>query len=249
MVCCYVLLLLGWQSTVVMFKCPLFNFTSVHVEDVSKDIVFLLDGSDGTRDGFPAMRDFVQRVVETLNVGETKDRVSVVQYSKDQEAVFYLNKYSTKEDILESIRNLRHRGGRTLNTGAALQFVRHNVFTASGGSRRLDGVPQLLIFLTSGKSRDEVRGPALALKDLAVMPFSIGVGSADHQELQVISFKPRFTYQVPGFSDLLSIENQIIASIKSFSKDTDETGSQRFPGVIGKNTSIGFRYCVIENNI
>jgi len=29
-----------------------------------KDIVFLLDGSDGTRNSFPAMRDFVQRVVE-----------------------------------------------------------------------------------------------------------------------------------------------------------------------------------------
>ncbi|KAJ8350518.1 hypothetical protein SKAU_G00256480 [Synaphobranchus kaupii] len=214
----------------------------VHAEDISKDIVFLLDGSDGTRDGFPAMRDFVQRVVEKLNVGENKDRVSVVQYSRDPEAHFYLNKYSTNDDALEAIRRLRHKGGRTLNTGSALQYVRHNVFTASSGSRRLEGVPQLLIFLTSGKSRDEVRGPALALKDLEVMPFSIGVGSADRQELEVISFKPRFTYQVSGFSDLPSIQNPIVAAIKSFSKDTDETENHGVPDVVADIWKVSLSY-------
>jgi len=50
-----------------------------------RDIVFLLDGSDGTRNGFPAMRDFVEKVVEKLNVGQNKDRFSVVQYSREAE--------------------------------------------------------------------------------------------------------------------------------------------------------------------
>ena len=66
--------------------------------------MFLLDGSDGTRNGFPAMRDFVQRVVEKLNVDENKDRVSVVQYSRDPDAHFYLNTYSTKGDVTNSIK-------------------------------------------------------------------------------------------------------------------------------------------------
>ncbi|MCJ8750525.1 hypothetical protein PDJAM_G00272900, partial [Pangasius djambal] len=35
----------------------------VDYEVPRKDVVFLLDGSDGTRNGFPAMLDFVQRVV------------------------------------------------------------------------------------------------------------------------------------------------------------------------------------------
>src|SRR4029434_8933104 len=121
-----------------------------------KDVVFLLDGSDYTRNAFPAMKDFVQRVVEKLNVMENRDRVSVVQYSRDPEAHFYLNTYTTKEEVLEAVRALRHKGGRPLNTGAALQYVRENVFTASSGSRRLEGVPQILILLSGGRSFDGV---------------------------------------------------------------------------------------------
>ncbi|KAG7252014.1 hypothetical protein CRUP_015148, partial [Coryphaenoides rupestris] len=62
-------------------------------------------------------------VVEKLNVGENNDRVSVVQYSRDAEAHFYLNTYTTKDDVLDTVRGLRHKGGRTLNTGAALHVV------------------------------------------------------------------------------------------------------------------------------
>uniref|UniRef100_A0A4W6D758 VWFA domain-containing protein n=1 Tax=Lates calcarifer TaxID=8187 RepID=A0A4W6D758_LATCA len=124
------------------------------------DIVFLLDGSDGTRNGFPAMLDFVERVVKKLNVGENNDRVSVVQYGRDAEVHFYLNTYTTREDIVDSVRGLRHRGGRPLNTGAALQYVRDNVFTNSSGSRRLQGVPQMLILLNGGRSFDNVATPA-----------------------------------------------------------------------------------------
>ena len=115
-----------------------------------RDVVFLLDGSDGTRTGFPAMRDFVQRVVETLSVDDNKDRVSVVQYSRDAEVDFYLNTYTNREDIVESVRGLKHRGGRPRNTGAALQYVRDNVFTSSSGSRRQQGVSQMFILLNGG---------------------------------------------------------------------------------------------------
>jgi len=80
----------------------------------------LLDGSDGTRNTFPAMRDFVQRVVEQFNIEAKRDRVSVVQYSRDAEVNFYLNTYATRGEILNTVRGLRHRGGRPLNTGAAL---------------------------------------------------------------------------------------------------------------------------------
>ena len=61
------------------------------------------------------MRDFVQRAVETLNVGENKDRVSVVQYSRDAAVQFYLNTYTTKSEILDIVRGMRHKGGRPLN--------------------------------------------------------------------------------------------------------------------------------------
>uniref|UniRef100_A0A8C6UAG9 Collagen, type VI, alpha 3 n=1 Tax=Neogobius melanostomus TaxID=47308 RepID=A0A8C6UAG9_9GOBI len=175
-----------------------------------KDFVFLLDGSDGTRNDFPAMQSFVQRMVETLNVNDNRDRVSVVQYSRDPTVQFYLNTYTTKEDIMAKIRGLRHKGGRPLNTGAALQYLRDNVFTASAGSRRQEGVPQLLILLSGGRSFDSVDAPASALKQMGVLIFAIGTRNTDTREMQKISHEPSYALSVSDFNDLPNVHNLFI---------------------------------------
>lgn len=185
------------------------------VDTAKKDIVFLLDGSDGTKNGFPAMRDFVERVVEKLNVGENKDRVSVVQYSRDAEVNFYLNTHTTREDIVDSVRGLRHKGGRLLNTGAALQYVRDNVFTNSSGSRRLQGVPQLLILLNGGRSFDNVDTPASALKQRGIFVIGIGTRGSDSGELQKISYEPSLALSVSEFTDLPSVQEQLSSAMST----------------------------------
>ncbi|KAM9710534.1 collagen alpha-3(VI) chain-like, partial [Menidia menidia] len=190
-------------------KFTLFFFLSFLADTDRKDIVFLLDGSDGTRNGFPAMRAFVERVVEKLNVGENKDRLSVVQYSRDAEVHFYLNTYSTREDAVDAVRGLRHKGGRPLNTGAALQYVRENVFTNSSGSRRLQGVPQMLILLTGGRSFDNTDAPASALKQQGVFVIAIGSGTSDARELQKLSYEPSYALSVSDFTDLPSVQEQL----------------------------------------
>ncbi|KAM3861910.1 collagen alpha-3(VI) chain-like [Diretmus argenteus] len=187
----------------------------VDPDTAKRDVVFLLDGSDATRTGFPAMRDFVQRVVETLDVGENKDRVSVVQYSKDTEVHFYLNTYTTREDIVDTVRGLRHRGGRIPNTGAALQYVRDNVFTNSSGSRRLQGVPQMLILLNGGRSFDNVDTPASALKELGIFVVGIGSRSSDSSEMQRISYDPSYALSVSEFTDLPSIQEQLSSAMRT----------------------------------
>ncbi|KAL0184266.1 hypothetical protein M9458_019962, partial [Cirrhinus mrigala] len=180
-----------------------------------RDVVFLLDGSDGNRRSFLAMRDFVERMVERLNVSENRDRVSVVQYSRDPQAHFYLNTYSKKEDILESLRGLRHKGGRPLNTGAALQYVRDNIFTASSGSRRVEGVPQLLILLSGGRSFDNADTPASSLKELGVLIFGIGSRNSDSRELQRISHEPNYALSVSDFAELPSVQQQLFTNINA----------------------------------
>ena len=207
-----------FSLTYASFNKTLFSEHShslVESQAPKRDVVFLLDGSDGTRSGFPAMRDFVQRVVETLGVDENKDRVAVVQYSRDPAAQFYLNTYTTKGEILNTVRGLRHKGGRPLNTGAALQYVRDNVLTASSGSRRTEGVPQLLILLSGGRSFDNVDTPASALKELGVLIFGIGTRSSDSRELQRISHDPSYALSVSDFTDLPNIQQQLLSSVES----------------------------------
>ena len=184
-------------------------------QPLGRDVVFLLDGSDGTRTAFPAMRDFVQRLVEKLSVDDSKDRVSVVQYSRDPAVQFYLNTYTTKGEILDTVRGLRHKGGRPLNTGAALQYLRDNVFTASSGSRRLEGVPQILVLLSGGRSFDSVDAPASALKQLGVLTFAIGTKNSDSRELQKISHDPSYALSVSNFTDLPSVQQQLESSVEA----------------------------------
>ncbi|XP_061547692.1 collagen alpha-3(VI) chain-like isoform X4 [Phycodurus eques] len=187
---------------------------TVTADRTGRDVVFLLDGSDATRSSFPAMRDFVQRVVESLSVDDNKDRVSLIQYSGNAAVQFYLNTYTTKGEILDIVRGLRHRGGTTLNTGAALQYLRDNVFTTSAGSRRLDGVPQVLILLSGGRSFDRVDAPASALKKLGVLIFTIGTTRSDRGELQKIAHDPRYALSVPEFTDLPSVQQQLQSSVE-----------------------------------
>ena len=153
------------------------------------------------------------RVMEKLNVAENKDRVSVVQFSRDPETHFYLNTYTRKADIVDTVSVLRHKGGRPLNTGAALQYVRDNVFTASSGSRRLEGVPQILILLSGGRSFDNVDVPASALKDLGVLIFTIGSRGSDSRELQKISHDPQYALSVSDFTELPNVQEQLVNTV------------------------------------
>ncbi|XP_045897465.1 collagen alpha-3(VI) chain-like, partial [Micropterus dolomieu] len=197
------------MRTVLGRATPMTPTVTVERQLPGRDLVFLLDGSDGTRTGFPAMRDFVQRVVETLSVDDNKDRVSVVQYSRDPTVQYYLNTYTTKGEILDTVRGLRHKGGRPLNTGAALQYLRDNVFTASAGSRRVEGVPQVLILLSGGRSFDSVDVPASALKQLGVLTIAIGTRASDSSELLKISHDPSYALSVSEFTDLPNIQQQL----------------------------------------
>lgn len=203
--------------------------------------MFLLDGSDNTRNGFPEIKLFVKSIVESLSVSESQDRVSVVQFADSAYVNFYLNSHKTKNDTMNAIDNLKHKGGRRLNIGVALRFVRHSVFTSSSGSRRLEGVPQILILLSSKPSTDNVRAPAFALKEHEIVSVAIGVGDAKHSDLEVIAFKPGFTYKVTDFSMLPSIQAQLVTSL-NINKDTEGT----VPGIsdlIGKNTT--FEYMLV----
>lgn len=178
----------------------------------TRDIVFLVDGSDASRNGLPAIREFIRRMVEDID--DEAVRVAVVQYSDDATAYFNLNTHKTKGAIVYAVRSLRHKGGRSRNTGAALQFVQDHIFTASSGSRHLEGVPQILLLLTGGSSSDDVSQPASNLKQTGVLSFAIGMKNAKQEELENIASTPKFLYNLPVFGELLSIQPGIATFVQ-----------------------------------
>lgn len=185
-----------------------------HLADAAskkRDMVFLLDGSDDSRSGLPAIREFIRRMAEELDTDEDKVRMAVVLYSDDAKVYFNLKTHRSKKAIIYAVRSLRHKGGRLRNTGAALQFVRDHVFTVSSGSRRLEGVPQILLLLTGGKSNDDVTLPALDLKQIEVLSFAIGMKNAKQEELKKIASSSKFLFNLPVFGELLSIQPELAA--------------------------------------
>lgn len=182
-----------------------------------KDVVFLIDGSDSTKESFSSIQNFILLLAERLSLEHNRDRISVVQYSENATADFFLNTHFSRQDeIFDSIKHLRHKGGEQLYTGAALQYVKDDVFSVLSGSRRLDGVPQILILLSAGRSRDDVRGPVKALKEIGVFPLSIGTPNADTLELQTISYEPNYFFIVP-IDNLFTIKNDVLSLIKEIS--------------------------------
>lgn len=146
----------------------------VDTDSSKRDIVFLLDSSDDSRNGLPAIREYIRRMANELDIDGDNVRVAVVQYRDDALEYFHLKAHKTKRAVIYAVRSLRHKRGRPINTGAALQFVRDSVFTASSGSRHLEGVPQILFLLTAGESNDDVTAAASDLKHLGVFLLPLG---------------------------------------------------------------------------
>ncbi|XP_064831782.1 collagen alpha-3(VI) chain-like isoform X2 [Oncorhynchus masou masou] len=195
-----------------------------------RDVVFLIDGTTAVRSEFPAIRDMIGRVVEKLDVGLDRVRVSVVQYSDDAKTEFLLNEHSTKDEVRQATRKIQSRGGNRLNTGRALDWVSKNIYQRSAGSRIEEGVPQFLILVTGGKSNDDVSGPANQLKTNLVAPLAIGAKNADPNELRQISLKPEFAYSINNFGQLPTVEQQLIASVNTMT--TTDISSSFVPPVL-----------------
>lgn len=157
-------------------------------------------------------------LAKRLSLGQNRDHISVVQFSDNATVELFLNTHFSRQDeVIDRIKHLRHKGGELLYTGAALQYVKENVFTVLSGSRRLEGVPQILVLLSAGRSMDDVRGPVKALKDIGVFPLSIGTPNADTVELQTISYQPNYFF-IANFDNLFTIKENVFSLIKEISK-------------------------------
>eukprot|EP00062_Callorhinchus_milii_P019997 gi/632975186/ref/XP_007904086.1/ PREDICTED: collagen alpha-3(VI) chain-like [Callorhinchus milii] len=181
-----------------------------------KDIVFLIDGSASLgRVNFLQIRDFILSIVEKFEVGPDAVQVGLVQYSNNAKTEFYLNTFSTKAQVLGFIRRLRLKMGRPLNTGAALDYVFKTHFTSSAGSRKDKDIPQLLVLITAGKSKDDVKMPADTLKEASIMTLAIGGRNADLAELQKIAIDPSLVFNVKEFRSLPHVLETVMTPLSA----------------------------------
>ncbi|XP_063173911.1 collagen alpha-3(VI) chain isoform X5 [Candoia aspera] len=183
-----------------------------HPGDMKRDVVFLIDGSQFAIPEFPSVREFIERLVNNMNVGSDATRVAVIQFSENPKVEFLLNAHSTKEEVLAAVRRLSPKGGRQVNLGSALEYASKNIFTRPSGSRIEEGAPQFLILLYSHQPHDDTENPVHLIKQIGVAPFPIGK-NVDPEEMTKIALSPDYVFQVSTYQDLPSLEQKLLSPL------------------------------------
>lgn len=156
------------------------------------------------------MKDFIKGIVKSFVIGPDDTTVAVATFSSASRFLvqFDFTKYSTKEAIVDAVQNIPYYGGYTY-TGIALYRVRTRLFPLARAE-----VPHILIVLTDGRANDDVDDHAEALRDTGVHIISVGVGNADHRELEEIASKPADeNVFMASFDSVVSLASSILEDV------------------------------------
>ncbi|KAM6199999.1 collagen alpha-3(VI) chain isoform 8-T9 [Sarcoramphus papa] len=209
---------------VAMFCLLLSGFCSVRAQQQAAvktiavaDIIFLVDSSWSIgKEHFQLVREFLYDVVKALDVGGNDFRFALVQFSGNPHTEFQLNTYPSTRDVLSHIANMPYMGGGT-ETGKGLEYLIENHLTKAAGSRASEGIPQVIIVLTDGRSQDDVALPSSVLKSARVNMFAVGVQDAVEGELKEIASEPfdMHLFNLENFTALHGIVGDLVASVRS----------------------------------
>ncbi|XP_006846697.1 PREDICTED: collagen alpha-6(VI) chain [Chrysochloris asiatica] len=183
------------------------------------DVVFVIDSSGSIdHNEYKIMKDFMIDLVKKADVGKNHVQFGALKYADHPEVLFYLDKFSTKGEVISMIQNDQPMGGNTY-TAEALSYSDH-MFTEARGSRLHKGVPQVLIVITDGESHDsdKLNATAKALRDKGILVLAVGIAGANPVELLGMAGSSDKYYFVETFGGLKGIVSDVSASVCNSSK-------------------------------
>lgn len=183
------------------------------------DLVFVVDACSEndrfTKANFRRVKNFLIGLIGDFVVSSKKVRISLVLFAQYPKLVL---RFSTKKAfVFRIIRNMKLVCGARYS-GAALKYAYRQIL------QRTTRKP-VLVMMTTGGSRDDVRGPTALINRKRVETFAIGVGRRySFRELQYIATDPRHVYTA-AFRNLGStvklLKRKICKSGKHNSLDYD----------------------------
>ncbi|KAM9295987.1 matrilin-4 [Gastrophryne carolinensis] len=152
------------------------------------DLVFVIDGSKSVRpQNFELVKQFVIKIVDSLDVSAHGTHVGLVQYSSRVRTEFSLNQYKSAKEISQAVRNIEYMEKGTM-TGLALKHMVEQSFSQLEGAR--PNVPKIGLVFTDGRSQDDISEWAKRAKDTGITMYAVGVGKAVEDELNEIASDP-----------------------------------------------------------
>ncbi|XP_006865823.1 PREDICTED: integrin alpha-2 [Chrysochloris asiatica] len=115
------------------------------------DVVVVCDESNSIYP-WEAVKNFLEKFVQGLDIGPTKTQVGLIQYGNDPRVVFNLNTYKTKAELTEAASRTYQRGGDLTNTFKAIQYARDFAYSSTAGGR--PSATKVMVVVTDGESHD-----------------------------------------------------------------------------------------------
>ncbi|XP_044062815.1 collagen alpha-6(VI) chain-like [Siniperca chuatsi] len=179
-------------------------------KDIPVDVFFLTDSSDSIDpEDFQKMKEFMISTINKSIIGQNKVHFGVMQFSTIQRLEFPLNRYYSKVEMEKVINDMQQMSEGT-HTGKAITEV-SKYFDATRGGR--PNLSQKLIVITDGRAKDEVKGPAAALRAKGVVVYAIGVGKAESSQLLELSGSLDRIYVGRTFDALKALESELALKI------------------------------------
>ncbi|NWH77480.1 ITA2 protein, partial [Piaya cayana] len=115
------------------------------------DVVVVCDESNSIYP-WDAVRAFLKKFVQGLDIGLNKTQVGLIQYANDPRVVFNLNTYQTKAEVVKAMEGTYQKGGDLTNTFKAIDNARQFAFSPESGGRPT--ATKVMVVVTDGESHD-----------------------------------------------------------------------------------------------
>ncbi|XP_015670666.1 integrin alpha-2 [Protobothrops mucrosquamatus] len=125
------------------------------------DVVIICDASYSI---YPwgAVKNFLKKFVQGLDIGPTKTQVGLIQYGVHPGVVFNLNTYTDKKAVEQAMSKTIQNGGAETNTFKAIEYARQHAFTKEAGGRPT--ASKVMVVVTDGESHDGSKLPEVIAK-------------------------------------------------------------------------------------
>lgn len=192
----------------------------------------------GTTQNLRDLQSFLENVTSSVDVKDKCTRLGLMSYSDRVQTIASLKSSANQSEFQQQIQKLSLRTGGS-NVGAAIEKMRREGFSESGGSRKAQGVPQIAVLVTHRPSDDAVREAALDLRLDGVTMFALGIEGANSTQLEdIVSYPSRQSISThSSYSHLESysgnflkkIHNEIWTQVSTHAEqiELDKTGMSR----------------------
>uniref|UniRef100_H2TQN3 Matrilin 2 n=1 Tax=Takifugu rubripes TaxID=31033 RepID=H2TQN3_TAKRU len=181
------------------------NETTNPCKAVPLDFVFVIDSSRSIRpNDYEKVKTFIVNLIQFLEIGPDATRVGLLQYGSVVQPEFSLNTFTSKAEVEQAVRNMRHLATGTM-TGLAIKYAMETSFTEEDGARAAHlHIPRIAVIVTDGRPQDTVEQVAAQARQAGIQIFAIGVGRVDMNTLKTIGSEPHseHVHLVANFSQI-----------------------------------------------